>query len=1221
MRLRRIVARSLVHYWPTQLAIVAGVAVSVATLAGALLVGDSVRSSLRALVLERLGNTHTVVTASMPFPDDLVRRLQAHSRFAEAFGGACPIMVGEGVVVHAGTRRLASRVQVYGVDKRFWNFHGRPPEGLERRSALLSPELARELDWKEGDSLLVTLQRQAATPAETLHGRRSSTGATLRVRGSRVLQAQDLGEFSILQRGAAVRTLFLPLVEVQRAMEQEGRVNALLLSAGRDGSREEGDLLRGLLRETLTPDDAGLRIRALEHCSCLSLEHEGGLLDEPVVAAARLAGAGLKMESQSIFSYVVNSIAHGEKSVPYSLVTGLESEHLAGIAGPEQSTEKEWGGSGVPIGDVSMARGREEGDRNVPPSEKTWSGAPGEGTVLSPLGSSYPVGAGVFNPRLTGGLTVPPPNRSEIGSTIAGTNPQSPFLLGFRRPQAGGEAPRKGLLAPLWINDWTARDLGIGPGTPVKLEYFLWDYRQGLSTRTADFRVAGVVPLSGATADRDLVPEFEGISQTESISHWDPPFPVDLSRIRRQDEDYWERYRTTPKAFLPLETARELWGSRFGDSTSLRFGKPEGFTLDQALDRFRESLLANLTPEAMGFSLHRVRETGIEASRGSTDFGEYFLYFSFFLVVSALLLTVLFFKLGLEQRLRQVGLFKALGISEPLIRRIFAVEGLVLAVAGSLLGLAGAAAYGWLMMWGLRTRWISAVGTTRLTLHVEPGTLLLGAAAGVTAAFLCILLTLRRLGKAPPRLLLAGEKEPLATGSGRRSLLAALALGAAGLIFLLAAILGWIGQTAGFFGSGALLLVSLLAFQWRFLTTGRALPFHGRGTAALGRIGLRNMSYRPGRSLLSIGLIALATFIIVTVGVFRREGVPSMAPESGTGGFALTAESSIPFFQDPDDPESRRDLNLDRLPSPEKLRFWSFRLRPGDDASCRNLYRPANPRILGAPSAFLELGRFSFSSSLASGDEGNPWRLLDADTGDDAVPAIADATSMAYSLHTGLGEEIVLERAEGEPVRLKLVGALSDSVLQGEVVISERNFLKLFPKQQGYRYFLIETPDREDGEWVERLEGSLSDYGFDATSTADRLASFHRVENTYLSTFQSLGALGLLLGTLGTAVILLRNVLERRRELALMRAVGYGSGHLGTMVLAENLLLVGFALVTGVSSALVAVAPVLAARDLGPSLAPTGALAGLVLLVGLLASLAAVAAAVRTPVIASLRSE
>ena len=1120
MRLRRIVARSLVHYWPAQLAIVIGVAVSVATLAGALLVGDSVRSSLKALVLERLGSTHTVVTASMPFPEDLARRLQSHPGFSQAFEEACPIMVGEGAVIHAGTQRMASRVQIYGVDERFWTFHGRPPEALDRRSALLSPELARELDWNEGDSLLVTLQQQTATPAETLHGRRDSSGTTLRVRGSRVLQPENLGEFSVLQRGAAVRTLFLPLAEIQRALEQGGRVNALLLSAGEGQSESDGNQLRRMLRTTLTPDDAGLRIRALEHCSCLSLEHKGGLVDEPVVTAARRAGAALELEPQPIFSYVVNSIAHGEQSVPYSLVAGLEPDDLARISGEEAA-----------------------------------------------------------------------------------------------------DSPGEGFPGPLWINDWTARDLGIGPGTPVKLEFYLWDYRRGLSTQTADFRVAGVIPLSGPAADRDLVPEFEGISQTESISHWDPPFPVDLSRIRHQDEDYWERYRTTPKAFLPLETAQELWGSRFGDLTSLRFEKPEDLTLEETLGRYRESLLANLTPEAMGFSLYRVRETGLEASRGSTDFGEYFLYFSFFLVVSALLLTVLFFKLGLEQRLRQVGLFKALGISEPVIRRILAAEGLVLAIAGSLVGLAGAAAYGWLMMWGLRTRWISAVGTTRLTLHVEPATLLLGAIAGVTAAFLCILLTLRRLGKAPPRLLLAGEKEPLATGSGRRSLLAALALGAAGLIFLLAAILGRIGQTAGFFGSGSLLLVSLLAFQWWLLTSGRTLRFHGRGIPALCRIGLRNMSYRPGRSLLSIGLIALATFIIVTVGVFRREGTPSLAPGSGTGGFSLAAESSIPFFQDPDDPETRKDLNLDQLSSPDGLRFWSFRLRPGDDASCRNLYRPANPRILGARRAFLDQGRFSFSSSLASEDQDNPWRLLDAETEDSAVPAIADATSMAYSLHTGLGEEIILERSEGEPVRLKLVGALSDSVLQGEIVISERNFLKLFPKQQGYRYFLIETPDRKDGNWVQSLERSLSDYGFDATSTADRLASFHRVENTYLSTFQSLGALGLLLGTLGTAVILLRNVLERRRELALMRAVGYGPGHLGTMVLAENLLLVGFALVTGVSSALVAVAPVLLARDLGPALAPTGALAGLVLLVGLLASLAAVAAAVRTPVIASLRSE
>ncbi len=59
---RALVLHSLRHFWRTHLAVVAGVAVAVAVLAGALLVGDSVRASLRGLVDERLGRTAVVVT-------------------------------------------------------------------------------------------------------------------------------------------------------------------------------------------------------------------------------------------------------------------------------------------------------------------------------------------------------------------------------------------------------------------------------------------------------------------------------------------------------------------------------------------------------------------------------------------------------------------------------------------------------------------------------------------------------------------------------------------------------------------------------------------------------------------------------------------------------------------------------------------------------------------------------------------------------------------------------------------------------------------------------------------------------------------------------------------------------------------------------------------------------------------------------------------------------
>ena len=122
--------------------------------------------------------------------------------------------------------------------------------------------------------------------------------------------------------------------------------------------------------------------------------------------------------------------------------------------------------------------------------------------------------------------------------------------------------------------------------------------------------------------------------------------------------------------------------------------------------------------------------------------------------------------------------------------------------------------------------------------------------------------------------------------------------------------------------------------------------------------------------------------------------------------------------------------------------------------------------------------------------------------------------------------------------------------------MSEKNFLRLFPSEEGYRMFLVDVPNRQQAAAISTvLEERLSDFGFDVVSTDERLANFHRVENTYLSTFQMLGGLGLALGTLGMAAVLLRNVFERRRELALLRAVGYNSSHFAAMVITENVLM------------------------------------------------------------------
>ncbi len=1129
MELRQLLRKNLLYYWRINLVVTLGVGVAAAVLTGALMVGDSVRGSLRAMVLSQLGEADDVISAPHFFGEDLASSLRSQTDFTNLFQAACPLIVLEGLAVDQNSGRRATGIQIYGVDDRFWSLHRKPGKQLGTRAALLNRGLAQELGSAVGDAILITVELPGETPGETLHGRRDEPGHTMRLSCEEILEEDQLGEFSIYPRHGSIRSVFVPLSHLQENLQQEARVNIILLSRTEGARSTLSDarvVTNRLLRQAYSLADIGLQIRILTRRASLSLESKGGLLTETLAKAGIEAAGRLGMSALPVFSYVVNTIRSEEAEIPYSVVTAtdlqsyLESNQLQNAETHEVS---------------------------------------------------------------------PPP--------------------------------------PIWLNDWAARDLGSAVGDRLSLDYFIWDNQEGLQTRTGSFKLAGIIPLTKTTADHDLVPEYQGISDTSSVSDWDPPFPIELARVRPQDEEYWDEFRATPKAFIALDQGQELWRSRYGSYTSLRLIPAQDSDLGQVRTEYRENLKESLDPWQLGFTHVPIRNQGLEASRGATNFGEYFLYFSFFLVVSALLLTVLFFKLGVEQRLREVGLLRTVGLPLPRIRRLFLAEGSLLATLGSTLGLAGAVAYGWLMMLGLRSWWVEAVGTTRLTLHVVPMSLILGGLLSILAALFCIVGTLRTLARISPTRLLAGslERPEPSKLRKRRVLLLSYLCSGLGILLLLGAWQQWMATVGSFFGAGILLLVALLGYLWVGLFASRRGFVRGQGVRALALLGFRNASYRPSRSILCIALIAVATFIIVSVDVFRREGELSLDRHSGVGGFALLAESSLPLYHNPNTLTGKEDLNLsqDAIASLEQVTFSRLRFRPGDDASCLNLYRPRNPRILGAPADFVEQGRFSFQSSLAATAEEiqNPWLLLESVTSDGAIPAIADSTSMAYVLHLGLGDEIVLDSGGRQPVRLKLVAALSDSVLQGELLISEENFLRLFPDQEGYRFFLLDLPETRVAEASRALEDGLSDYGFDVVASRQRLAGFHRVENTYLSTFQALGGLGLLLGTLGLGAVLLRNVLERKKELALMRTVGYRSSHLSISVLAENLLLLCCGLGVGAGCALVAVTPALLMRPGSFSPTSTGLMLLAVLAAGLIASLAAVAAAVRSPLIPSLRAE
>ena len=1135
MTLLTLVRRNLMHFWQTNLAVVAGVGVAVAVLAGALLVGSSVRASLQSLALERLGAVDVVLTSAGFVRDSLAEELLATGTTRESFASVAPMVAVEGFVTHQESGRRASGVQVYGVDDRFWRFHGVDAKtvALDRNRVFVSAGLARELEAAIDDSLLVRVELPSAIPISSLHGRREDVGRTLRLGIERVLNASEQGEFSFRPQQGLARSVFVPLTRLQQALEQEGRTNTALLGV-RERSGEVAvaasarlNAVESSLRDVASLEDLGLRVRVVPDRQTLVVESVAGLINDATAQVVDSTARANGIEARPVLTYLVNEIRRAGRVVPYSLVSAL---------------------------DVRTISDRASG----------------------------------------------PPATTEVTAVAA----------------------------PIVLNAWAADDLGASVGDTVEVQYYVWEDEGQLVTRAAEFRVADVVPIEGAAADSTLAPDYPGITEAVDLVGWDPPFEIDLSLIRPQDEDYWDEYRTTPKAFIPLETGRQLWESRWGSLTSIRLAASGD--LETAAGRLRHDLRAAIDPLAVGFVVYPARALAMEASAGATDFGLYFIYFSFFLVVSALLLASLFFRLGVEQRLAEIGLLRTAGFPPATIWRVFSTEALLLSLVGSVLGVGVAVLYAELIMWGLRTWWVDAVGTTRLSLYVSPAALALGAGGGVMAAFVSIALTLRSLAPASPRSLLSGvmaEGTAAQVASGQsRGFVISVVLAGSGVGLVLTASTGLVGATVGFFGGGLLLLGGLLAAMWAWLH-GRPRR-HASGTWSVAQVGFRNATSRPGRSVLCIALIASAAFIIVAVDAFHREGGGfELDPKSGTGGYVLLADTLLPIAHDPSTAAGRDALNVIdyyQAGGPlEGVTLTRFRLRPGEDASCLNLYQAKDPRILAATDTFASLNRFSFSGTLAETPEEteNPWRLLHREFEDGAIPAIADATSLTYALHLSVGDDFVLNRDTDAPIRLRIVAALSDSIFQRELVIAEDHFERVFPQYDGYRFFLIDALPERSGDVAAALEGRLADYGFDVVSTGERLAAFHRVENTYLATFQTLGGLGLVLGTFGLGAVLLRNVLERRRELALLRAVGFNASHLSLMVLAENAFLLFSGLLAGTACALVAIAPAWLSRGGGLPILSLTALLVVVVVAGFSASLVATLVAVRSPLLRALRTE
>ena len=705
------------------------------------------------------------------------------------------------------------------------------------------------------------------------------------------------------------------------------------------------------------------------------------------------------------------------------------------------------------------------------------------------------------------------------------------------------------------LNQWLADDLGARVGDTLELTYYLPDEGDRLIEASATLKVARIVPIEGAFADRTLTPKFPGLAEAQSLRRWDAGPAIDRSRIRDKDEAYWDDYRATPKAYINLQTGQHLWSNRFGTLTAIRF--------DKQVDE--QTLVAQINPVALGIAVTDLRAQAEQAAVGTVDFGQLFLSLSGFIIIAAILLAAILFVMSVEQRARQLGLMLAIGLTRRQVTTLIVGEALVIAILGGAVGVLGGVGYAYAVLGALSGVWSSAIAGAAVQPHLTVVSLTVGPFAAVVLGVLVIALSVRALSRRPARSLMSGAVGKV-SGPPRLSpwvwaCLAVLLLGAgvATAVIQQGGSPGMVAALVGFV-AGALVLAGLLSGQaWLLVrcSAGRQRGKHHPASLTTARFAMRNMTRRRGRTLAAVCTLSCGVFLVIAVAGFRLGSIQDPTHRaSGTGGFALMVESSQPIRYDLNTTLGRDHYALSEDELPPGL-VVPLRMSDGDDASCLNLNQTPTPRLLGVDPALLqERQAFTFMQQIKA-DQG--WAGLSQPTTDTRViPAIADANTAQWALKLAVGDTRTLTDERGQSFTIKLVGTIENTILQGSLIISEANFKRLYPSASGHRLLLVDaTDDTQRDELAGLLSDVLVDEGVSITPTTDRLTEYNTVQNTYLSIFQSLGGLGVVLGAMGLGVIAARDVLERRSELALLFALGHTRSQIrGVMLLEKGLVLV-----------------------------------------------------------------
>jgi ABC-type lipoprotein release transport system permease subunit len=1107
----RMAIRSLSRHKKMNLALVSATCISTTVICGSLIAGDSLSASITDAVFENLGEVDEVVSSNRLFDTSIIDRLKQDPELMDETDHISPLILMQGIAENSQTKARTRSANIIGFDPgfidfgKFYSLDGSElTPDLNENEIYINEKLASEIGIKEGEMMGISFTNLDSVFEAIFHGNRRHTTVDAMFQIKEVVRSQSLGRFQLTANRNPPQNLYINLDTLNLVMNIENQANMILISnlgdekEGVKTCNEVSSTLSKTLDDNLIYTDAGLQLIENDKLNYLKIEGDDvffpydyyDLIDKSTISAKGATSFGL--------TYFWNTLTFGDKLVPYSTVTAFDSK----------------------------------------------------------LDSQF----GQF--------------------TVNGTG-----------EKVDGDLEENEIM----VTNWTAEKLQVAQGDIVNMNYSIMDEFYNIDYFHSPFTIKYIIDMVGKANDSMLMPPFPGIEGITSPRDWDPPFPVELNLIEDDDEDYWEVYKGTPKAFIAGSLGSRLWDSDIGNITYIKIQPNVGYNLTDLKAQVAQELSDYVGTSEAQLAIKNVKEDALNAREGITIFTGMFLAFSSAIIIASAVLIILLIMLMIETRSSEIGTLRALGFRIGTINNIFLIEGTILSIAGGFSGAILGFLFGVFLIGGMNTFWSSIVEGAQVSFSVTPDSLVLGFCAGIiisivtmmfafklegkrtvvgailrtarkkenrwTALFAFLLLLGGIAGIAAPfamNLSLSSELGLAGIGMGPLSLLLAInwlvpiftkkrieffvgIIIVVHTLFLMYYFMDSAALMVLFFLSGFMLLLGFLLMFYHTilkLDKQRGEKSVSNSSKWLFSFARKNAARSPTRTMFTVFLFSLTLFVLVSLNINLQGTVIDVdraISESG-GGFHIMGESTNPIFADLSDETSREKSGISD-PVFNELFIQQFKTRGDIGGTCSNLNPQASPRIIGANESFFDINSFAFISTMDDID--NPWLSLKKEFEGGEIPAIGDYNTLVWILGLDIGDNIIVLDENGDLVSLKIVGIIANSIFPGNLIIWDENFDILYPTNDGFQVFLFKSQADNLKPQILSLESSLSKYGFDGFTVESVVVENILIENTYIAIFQVLLIFGLIVGTLGFGIVASRNALERRREIGMLRAIGF----------------------------------------------------------------------------------